>query len=167
MSRAFVKESDSDNPTSDQPERPQSPYTNYVTRTGLEQIKQRVKTLLEQKNALDKDGDLSTQPERTSIERDLRYYEARAESAELVNPALQDATHVHFGATVVVADNEDVRQTFVIVGEDEADADIGKISWVSPLAKALLNAQAGEHVIWKRPLGDVELMVQSIHKADA
>jgi len=102
-----------------------------------------------------------------AIERDLRYYEARVKSAELVDPAQQDGAGVHFGATVIVADKEGAQQTFVIVGEDEADAEIGKISWVSPLAKALLNAQVGEHVIWQRPLGDVELVVQAIHKAEA
>jgi transcription elongation factor GreB len=167
MSRAFVKESDSDNPASDQPERPQSPYTNYVTRTGLEQLRRRVQDLLAQKAALDKDGDLSIQQERAAIERDLRYYAAREESAELVDSAQQDVSRVHFGATVVVADDEDAQQTFTIVGEDEADADVGKISWVSPLAKALLNAQVGEHVTWKRPVGDVTLVVHAIHKADA
>ncbi|QFY43987.1 transcription elongation factor GreAB [Candidatus Methylospira mobilis] len=169
MSRAFVKESDNNSSVSDLPERPQSPYTNYVTRSGLEQIRQRIKDLLAQKAALNKeDGDLSAQTQRAAIERDLRYYEAREESAELVDPALQDAAHVHFGATVVVvADTEDRQQTFSIVGEDEADAEIGKISWISPLAKALLNARVGEHVTWPRPLGDLDLRLLSIHKADA
>lgn len=167
MSRAFVKESDADHPASDQPERPQSPYTNYVTRTGLEQLNRRVKELLAQKAALDKNGDLSTHAQRAAIDRDLRYYEAREASAELVDPERQDATRVRFGATVMIADNEGKQQTFSIVGEDEADADSGKISWISPLAKALLNAQVGEHVTWQRPVGDMDLLVQAIHKSDA
>jgi transcription elongation GreA/GreB family factor len=54
---------------------------------------------------------------------------------------------------------------FTIVGEDEADVAQGKISWVSPLAKALLNARVGDVVTWRRPVGDKELQILSIQKA--
>jgi len=70
---------------------------------------------------------------------------------------------VHFGATVKAeTDNGEVRE-FTIVGEDEADVATGKVSWLSPLAKALIGARKGDTVKWRRPAGDTDLEIVAIH----
>ena len=60
---------------------------------------------------------------------------------------------------------EGIRRVFTIVGEDEADTEGGKVSWVSPLAGALRGARLGDSVTWKRPSGDLELEIVSIEYA--
>jgi transcription elongation GreA/GreB family factor len=69
---------------------------------------------------------------------------------------------VHFGATVRAEDAEGRVHRFKIVGEDEADVATGKVSWVSPLAKALIGARVGDTVKWRRPAGEVELEILEI-----
>jgi transcription elongation GreA/GreB family factor len=101
------------------------------------------------------------------VERDLRYFQDRLESAILVNPDIQPADRVHFGATVHVVDEQENRHVFQIVGEDEADVAHGKISWFSPLSKALLDARVGDVVTWRRPAGDMELEVVAIVRQEA
>lgn len=162
MSRAFVKEADGEE--EDFPRRPRSPHINYVTPQGLRLLQSRVSELLARKAALVDLEDLATRQELQSVERDLRYYEERIERAVLVDPRTQPEDQVHFGATVEVVDEEGVVQQFSIVGEDEADVTQGKISWVSPLASALLNAEVGDVVTWPRPAGDRELEVVSIRQ---
>ena len=85
----------------------------------------------------------------------------RVESAILKRPETQPEDEISFGATVTVADEEDVEHIFRIVGEDEADAAHGLVSYVSPLAKALIGAEVGDVVKWRRPVGDLELEVIS------
>jgi transcription elongation factor GreB len=66
-------------------------------------------------------------------------------AAKVVNPAAQtDRSRVYFGATVTIADEEDNQRTVTLVGEDEADAGVGRISWRSPLAHALKGAAVGD-----------------------
>ncbi len=74
----------------------------------------------------------------------------------------QPRRKVAFGAVVTVSQNGGTRQTFTIVGEDEADLKEGKISYVSPLAEALIEARVGKTVLWRRPAGDLELTVEAI-----
>jgi len=69
---------------------------------------------------------------------------------------------VKFGAAVAVRERDGVRRTFTIVGEDEADLKAGKISYVSPLAEALLDARVGATVLWHRPAGDRQLIIEEI-----
>ncbi len=166
MSRAFVKEDESESKSGDLPERPLSPHPNYVTPFGLQSLQNRVRDLLERKAELTGRDDLGARQELPVIERDLRYYGERVKTAIVVDPATQPADRVHFGATVEV-EGEGGVQSFTIVGEDEADVTAGKISWISPLAKALLNARVGDVVTWRRPAGNQELEVLSIAKAEA
>jgi transcription elongation GreA/GreB family factor len=77
--------------------------------------------------------------------RDLRYWTARRASAQVVHPP-QDASEVHFGSTVTIARDDGRRQTFRIVGEDEADPSKGTLSYVSPLARALTGKSVGDVV---------------------
>ncbi len=164
MSRAFIKEQDGDQLSSELPARPQSPYVNYVSPAGLRQLQARVRQLVEQKAALAAQDDLANRQQRVNLERDLRYYEERLQRAVPVDPKAQPDDRVHFGATVEVVDGGGERFTFTIVGEDEAEAASGKISWISPLATALLDARVGDIVTWQRPAGNKELEVVSISK---
>ena len=100
---------------------------------------------------------------KAELERDLRYIRARLDSIIFVDPKTQNHETVLFGATVQVKDSEGNRHTFHIVGEDEADANINKVSWVSPLATSLLNHKIGENVTWQRPIGDITLEILDIH----
>lgn len=164
MSRAFVKETDGDEVGSDLPERPQSPHTNYVTPRGLEELQAKVREFGAQWDALAGRDDFAGQQLRKRVERELQYYNERIRRAVPVSPAMQPDERVHFGATVEVEDPDGNRLRFTIVGEDEADAGQGKISWVSPLARALLNAEVGDVVNWKRPAGDLEVGIMAIGK---
>ena len=98
---------------------------------------------------------METTPRMSSryVDRDLRYYTARLESAVPVDMARQPRRKVAFGAAVTVSQPGGERRTFTIVGEDEADLREGKISYVSPLAEALLDARVGKKVLWRRPGG--------------
>jgi transcription elongation GreA/GreB family factor len=80
----------------------------------------------------------------------------------LIDLDAQPRDHVTFGAIVDTVDDNDQRRRFEIVGEDEADPAIGRLSWVSPLALALSDAKMGEVVTWKRPSGDIDLEIASI-----
>jgi transcription elongation factor GreB len=162
MSRAFVKELDDQADSA--PERPQSPHTNYVTPRGLSQLEERVRELSTLRDSLAGKEDLGSQQQIKNVERDLHYFAERVTRAVLVRPETQPDDKVHFGAAVEVEDAGGERLHFEIVGEDEADAAQGKISWVSPLAKALLNAKVGDLVTWKRPAGDKELEILAIAK---
>ena len=160
MSRAFVKEPDEGAPTEGLPERQVSEHANYVTPAGLRQLEAKVGELETRRLDLlegDDPGD-----ELAYVDRDLRYYTARLESAMPVDLARQPRRKVAFGAAVTVVQPGGERRTFTIVGEDEADLKEGKISYVSPLAEALLDARVGKTVLWRRPAGNLQLTVEAI-----
>lgn len=160
MSRAFVKEPDEGAPAEGLPERQVSEHPNYVTPAGLRQLEARVGELETRRlELLDKD-DLAG--ELAYVDRDLRYYTARLESAIPVDMRKQPRRKVAFGAAVTVRQDGGQERTFTIVGEDEADLKEGKISYVSPLADALLDARVGKTVLWHRPAGDLMLTVEGI-----
>ena len=69
---------------------------------------------------------------------------------------------VTFGAVVDLIDENDQRSRYRIVGEDEADAEQGSVSWLSPLAQAVLGARVGDEVTWRRPAGDLRLEIVGI-----
>jgi transcription elongation GreA/GreB family factor len=164
MSRAFVKESDDDLVSGELPERPVPAHVNYVTPQGLEQLQFRVRELQEQHEQLAplaKD-DSEAKRKLREVERDQRYFNAQLERAIVVDPAGQPQDEVHFGAIVKILDGEDAQQIFNIVGDDEADVAAGKISWASPLAKAMIGARLGDTVKWRRPAGDAEVEIAEI-----
>ena len=163
MSRAFVKEDDQRNAGDELPERTQSPHPNYVTAQGFADLKREVEALCTERETTLQEGDhLAAQQSLSRIDRNLRYVRARIASAILVDAAKQPADTVDFGATVRVCEASGEERTYSIVGEDEANAESGKVSWVSPLARALRGARVGDSAIWKRPSGDLELEVLSI-----
>jgi len=164
MSRAFVKESDDDLTAGELPERPVPAHANYVTPLGMEQLRTRVRELAErheQLKALSQD-DSEAKRKLREIERDQRYFNAQLERAEVVDPAGHPAGEVRFGATVKVEEADGRIETFHIVGDDEADVAVGKISWGSPLARSLIGAKVGETVKWQRPAGDTEVEIVAV-----
>jgi len=164
MSRAFVKEPDGDSPA-DLPERPISTHPNYVRPQGLRRLQDEAARLQAERDALEGEGDaMGVVARRAVLARDLRYVRARIESAIVVQPGSAPPDPVRFGTRVTVADEDGVARTFDIVGEDEADADADRVSWVSPLARAVMGARVDDEVTWRRPAGDVVLTVVRIEE---
>jgi transcription elongation factor GreB len=97
------------------------------------------------------------------IDRRARFLTKRLESAEVVDPTRQTRRdRVFFGATVTYANGRDEEVTVTLVGIDEADLEAGRISWISPVARALLKAQVGDLVTVRTPAGPEELEVLAI-----
>lgn len=97
------------------------------------------------------------------IDRRARFLTKRLESAEVVDPVRQTRRdRVFFGATVTYVNGRDEEVTVTLVGIDEADLEAGRISWISPVARALLKAQVGDLVTVRTPAGAEELEVTSI-----
>lgn len=158
MSRAFVKETDAPD---ELPERPQSSHPNYITRAGLQRLHETLAELQRQRDAFDTEDGLDA-GRLPALDRDIRYYQGRIERAIVVDPAQQPRDEAHFGATVEVRDEDGQVQCFAIVGEDEADAAEGRVSWQSPLARAMIGARVGDMVQWRRPSGETELEILAI-----
>lgn len=149
------------------PERPQSPHPNYVTPTGLRQLELLAAELSICRDRLCEAGRLADPQALATVQRDLRWVEGRLQRAIRVEPAAQSPERVGFGMTVVVQDEAGRIETYGIVGEDEADPALGKISWVSPLAEALRHAEVGDEVVWRRPAGRKRLEVIGIRPGPA
>ena len=164
MSRAFVKEPDEGAPDEGLPERQISDHPNFVTPAGLRQLEQKLGELERRRLELlaAADDDALARGQLDYVDRDLRYFTRRLETAILVDPRRQPRRLVKFGAAVTVVEPGGARRTFTIVGEDEADVKAGKISYVSPLAEALLEARSGATVLWRRPAGNRELTIAAI-----
>ncbi len=162
MSRGFVKEDDLEHAGTDVPERPVSTQPNYVTVNGYAQLLEKSQQLDLARRALEANKDAPYSLDKLAIiNRDLRYISARLESAIVAKPD-SNANQVLFGATVTVEDDEGEQQTYAIVGEDEADIKANKVSWTSPIAKALIGHKMGENVIWARPAGNANLEIINI-----
>jgi transcription elongation factor GreB len=161
MSRAFVK--DAEESVGDRlPDIPLSEHPNYVTPRGLAQLRARLIALREHRDALRAAADtLPQQSELAALERELRWLNARVGSAIEVDLSQQPRDRVAFGALVTV-DSEEGEARYRIVGEDEADVEHGLVSYVSPLAVALLAARIGEEVVWQRPAGNLTVEVVGI-----
>ncbi|MFB3091183.1 MAG: GreA/GreB family elongation factor [Gammaproteobacteria bacterium] len=159
MSRAFVKEPDGDQAELDLPERPQSEHPNYITSNGLQRMKSTVEMLRQERNQLKKEDSLSTKNRIKTVEAELRYLEKRLQCAISVDISKQASEEIRFGATVKLVDENDQQYIFTIVGEDEAEPDEGFISWISPLARALVGKKIHDAVIWERPAGNLELEI--------
>jgi len=139
MSRAFTSNDDSLSGLSDIGERPVSPHRNLVTREGLAAIDAQLAEL----HALFARAEAEADREKIAlVSRDLRYWTARRETAELAEPD-PGSDVVRFGMTVTIEDADGERRTWRIVGEDEADAAGGTISHVSPMAQALFGKGVG------------------------
>ena len=142
MSRAFTKEPDEGEAIEDLPDRPISEHPNLVTAEGLAQIEDALTRAQEELTRAQGAND------RTAIAhagRDLRYWTARRSTAQPM-PAPQNADKVQFGSTVTIERDDGRRQTWRIVGEDEAEPTQGTLSYASPVAQALMNRSVGDVV---------------------
>jgi transcription elongation GreA/GreB family factor len=142
VSRAFVKETDYD--TAALPDRPISPHPNLVTETGLAGIQSALDRFETAYRAAADNGDREA---AATASRELRYWRARRASAEIVKPS-EDRSKASFGMTVTLRRDDGREQIFKIVGEDEADPSRGTVSYMSPLARAVLTHCPGETVVF-------------------
>jgi transcription elongation GreA/GreB family factor len=140
MSRAFVKETDET--VENVPERPISPHPNFVTPEGLALIDANLARLQREH------ADAQAANDRAALARharDLRYWTSRRTTAQVV-AAPSNPSEVQFGCTVTILREDGRRQTYRIVGEDEADPSRGTISYASPVARALSGKKLGDVV---------------------
>ncbi|WP_454628272.1 transcription elongation factor GreA [Bradyrhizobium cenepequi] len=150
MSRAFVREGEGN--LDDLPDRPISDAPNDVTREGLARIEAAIAAAHEALAAAQAEGDRSA---IARASRDLRYWSARRTSAHVVAEP-EDDSQVRFGHAVTILRDDGRRQTFRIVGEDEADPAHGTVSHASPLARALFGRSVGDVV--RVGGGEVEIL---------
>ena len=158
MSRAFVREDDQDLPEQP-PELMVSNLPNWVTPRGLQMIDAKLEEL---------EAALAAGPDEAGeawIRRDLRYWTHQRASAQLAPPLPERAETVAFGARVTILRGERPKETIDIVGEDEADPAAGKVSWASPVARALVGAQVGDVVELGERNPPVEIEVLAIAAA--
>lgn len=144
MAVAFTREEDYEAQAADLPDRPVSTHPNLVTASGLAAIEAELAAAREAYSKAQTDGGISS--DRTAMARatrDLRYWGARRASAQLLEPDREDGV-VQFGRTVEIEREDGRRQSFRIVGEDEADPAAGSVSYVSPLARALMGKSVGD-----------------------
>lgn len=162
MSRAFVKEGSGE--LDPLPDLPISPHPNWVTASGLADLKARLAEVQARLAALRARADRLDKLPEAAAERDIRYLEARLASATLVTPP-EAPEDVGFATEALVADDSGRETRYRITGEDEADAARGWIAPQAPLARALIGARVGESVTWRRPAGAVELEILAIRAA--
>ena len=147
MSVAFTKESDAEAVAADLPDRPLPAHPNYVTPAGLAQTEAALAAARAAYAAAQAGEAISA--DRTAMARatrDLRYWAARRASAQLVAPRSANGT-VAFGSRVTIERADGRSQSYAIVGDDEADPASGSVSYVSPLARALIGKGIGDHVL--------------------
>ena len=177
MSKAFVKESDSDDEL-EQEVAPALPPSgkNYITPAGYARLEAELRRLVEiERPEVVKTvawaaslGDRSENADYIygkrrlrEIDRRVRFLIKRLEGAEIVHSSGRDTDQVFFGATVRVKSAAG-EKTVTIVGVDEVDPAHGRVSWVSPIAKALLKAREGERVTLRTPAGEEKLEILEV-----
>ena len=184
MSKAFVKENDHQD---DEPELEGTPLPagtkNYMTRDGCKRLRNELEHLMnvERPDVVQtvswaasngdrsENGDYLYGKKRLrEIDRRIRYLTRRLEIAEVVDPAQQpNRDRVFFGATVLYSDSAGEEYRVTIVGVDEAEPLEGKISWISPVARAITKAREGDTVMLRTPGGIEELDILEVHYPDA
>ena len=179
MSKAFVKEADdaAEPPEDEAPVIPAG-VKNYMTPAGHRCLQDEMRHLLREERPKvvetvawaagngdrSENGDYIYGKKRLrEIDRRIRFLSKRLEGAEIVDPARQTRhDQVFFGATVTYADRSGIEKTVTIVGIDEADLDRGRVSWISPIARALLKAREGDVVDLRTPAGTEPIEIVEI-----
>jgi transcription elongation factor GreB len=179
MSKAFTKESDQDDEDQDAGAPPiPAGLKNYITPAGFKRLKDEALHLLDKERPelvkviqwAASNGDRSENADYIygkrrlrEIDRRIRFLTKRLDAAVVVDPAArEDTDQVFFGATVTLIREDVVEKIYSIVGIDEADVSRGRISWISPLAKALIKAREGDTVTVRTPGGDESLEIVGI-----
>jgi len=177
MSKAFTKESDAQADDNEGPALPPIPAgsRNYMTPAGYARLRGELLDLIDNERPKivevvhwaasngdrSENGDYLYGKKRLrEIDRRIRFLTKRLEVAEVVDPLVHAGSdQVFFGATVTYVDEEDVTSTITIMGIDEADSGRGQVSWVSPVARALLKSRVGDEVPRPTPGGVRSLAV--------
>jgi transcription elongation factor GreB len=178
MSKAFTKESDRDDGVAEEQDALPAQAKNYVTPAGMAALQEEFRNLLYEERPKvvetvswaagngdrSENGDYIYGKRRLrEIDGRVRYLTKRIESAEVVDPARQkNRDQVFFGATVEYVRKDNTEHKVTIVGIDEADLTSGKISWLSPVARALMRARVGDVIELRTPSGPDTLEVLSI-----
>src|SRR6266436_2484603 len=178
MSKAFVRESDEEEDRIEEPHAPPVGFKNYMTPQGHRQQQEELRTLhrVERPKVVDvvswaagngdrsENGDYIYGKRRLrEIDRRIRFLSKRLEIAQVVDPTQQkNLDQVFFGATVTYAHERGTEMTMTIVGVDKADLDRGQVSWVSPIARALMKAHEGDILELRTPGGVEHIEVLGI-----
>ena len=180
MNKAFTKETDGDADDEQESAAPPLPagLKNYITPAGFKRLKDEALQLLDKERPelvkvihwAASNGDRSENADYIygkrrlrEIDRRIRFLTKRMDAAVVVDPAAREASdQVFFGATVTVMDEGGAEKTYSIVGIDETDISLGRISWISPLARALIKAHEGETITVKTPGGDERLEIVQV-----
>jgi transcription elongation factor GreB len=179
MSKAFTKEADGTEDDLEPEAERAAPagFKNYVTPAGFRRMKDELARLWESERPKlvetiswaagngdrSENGDYIYGKRRLrEIDRRIRFLSKRLDAAVIVDNAGKDTDRVYFGATVTVSDVDGNERTVSIVGTDEVEPERGRVSWISPIAKALLNATVGDTVMLKTPLGVEQLEILEI-----
>jgi transcription elongation factor GreB len=165
MSKAFVKDDQDDeleigfDPIElevDSEDLLAGPARSYITTGGFARLHDELEILQKAERP-------TADPARLrEHDRRIRYLQKLIQKAEVVDPTLQSGDHVLFGATVTVCDEDDKTRIYRIVGVQETDFKSGKISWMSPIGKALLQGKVGDVVVLETPHGEEELEIKAI-----
>jgi transcription elongation factor GreB len=177
VSKAFTKESDGDDEAPESPALPGG--KNYITPGGFSRLRSELFQLINEERPKivetvhwaasngdrSENGDYLYGKKRLrEIDRRIRFLTKRLEIAEIVDPTIHAGSdQVFFGATVTYAENGCVERTVTIVGIDESDSSASQVSWISPVARALLKARVGDEVALPTPGGIRRLEVLDVH----
>jgi transcription elongation factor GreB len=166
MSKAFTRESD----LPDLPSRPRPASVlpagakNYLTAHGAAQLRRELDRLVNTERprlaGADRDDDSTRQ--LRELDSRVQHLQQVLQSAVVVDPPPAADNVVRFGTTVTVREQSGAESTYRIVGVDETDLDRNWVSWLSPIAKALLNARVGQRVRFRFPSGETELEIVSV-----
>jgi transcription elongation factor GreB len=165
MSRGFVKEDDQE----EIPIVPQRAFlpegvTNFVTPSGMEQLLEEKEALIRERDSISGSSDNEKRIAQNYLNARLQLLNDRISSAQIVHPEQQPQNEIRFGATVTLkAEASQKIQTFRIVGVDEADISKGKISFLSPISRLLINKKTGEKIVLKRDREDISYQIMEIN----
>lgn len=179
MNKAFVRENDGEDEEDLQPALRIPPGTrNYITPAGHARLKDELEHLVKRERPhvveivawaasngdRSENGDYIYGKRRLrEIDRRIRFLSKRLDIAEVVDPLRQgDNDQVFFGATVTIGEADGTEHCYQIVGVDEADASAGRISWISPLARALIKSREGDSIRFQSPVGVREIDILEV-----
>jgi transcription elongation factor GreB len=177
MSKAFTKEDAGAPPEEQELESSVPGGRNYITPHGANRLRAELKKLrYEERPEITRivswaagNGDRSENGDYLygkkrlrQIDKRMRFLAKRLESAEIIDPVSVTATHVQFGATVTIGFEDETEKVYAIVGVDEVDVSLGRISWMSPLARALMKSSEGDVVSFHSPKGLQEIEIVAV-----